>query len=151
MSRWERILDQKPRELKDYVLDQVADQLTDDLRNFPPPIEEWLDEGLKARYAQVLTRLGKPELETYRVAVELAREEMLREYELIDEFCRSPQYRALLPNDLEEQTAHFMTRYLVDSALTFQEFTKGKFKRRELAALMEKIEDRLLRGYRLRL
>ena len=151
MSRWERILEQKPQELKDYVLDQVADQLTDDLRNFPPPIEEWLDEGLKARYARVVSRVDKPELETYRVACELAREEMLREYELIDRFCRSPEYRHLLPNELEEQTAHFITRYLVDSALTFQEFAEGKFKRRELAVLMEKIEDRLLRGYRLRL
>ena len=49
MSRWERILEQKPQELKDYVLDRVADQLAEDLRSFPPPIDEWLDEGLKAR------------------------------------------------------------------------------------------------------
>ncbi len=150
-SRWERVLEQKPQELKDYVLDQVADALTEDLRNFPPPIEEWLDDGLKARYAKVLARLGKPELETYRVALEMAREEMLREYELIDRFCRSAEYRRLLPNELEEHTAHFITRYLVDSGLAFQEFAKGKFNRRELATLMEKIEERLLRGYRLRL
>ena len=149
--RWEHILDQKPRELKEFVLDQVADQLAKDLREFPPPIEEWLDDALRARYQPVLARLGKPELETYRVALELAREELLREYELIDRFCRSPEYRALLPTALEEQTAHFMTRYLVDSALAFQEFAQGKFKRLELVPLMEKIEDRLLRGYRLRL
>src|SRR6266849_3033521 len=141
-SRWERVLEQKPQELKDYVLDQVADALTEDLRNFPPPIEEWLDDGLKARYAKVLARLGKPELETYRVALEMAREEMLREYELIDRFCRSAEYRRLLPNELEEHTAHFITRYLVDSGLAFQEFAKGKFNRRELATLMEKIEER---------
>jgi hypothetical protein len=151
MSRWDYILDQKPRELKDYVLDQVADQLAQDLRNFPPAIEEWLDEALKARYQKVVARLGKPELETYRVACELAREELLREYELIDRFCRSSEYKALLPNDLEEQTAHFMTRYLVDSALAFQEHVEGKFKRPELVALVEKVEERLLRGYRLRL
>ena len=89
--------------------------------------------------------------ETYRVACELAREEMLHEYELIDRFCRSGEYRRLLPNELEEQTAHFITRYLVDSALQFQEATQEKFKRRDLVALVEKIEDRLLRGYRLRL
>jgi hypothetical protein len=76
---------------------------------------------------------------------------MLREYELIDRFCRSQQFHQLLPDALEEQTAHFLTRYFVDSALTFQEHAKGKFKRRDLVALMEKIEDRLLRGYRLRL
>lgn len=151
MSRWERILDQKPQELRDYVLDKVADQLAEDVRNFPPPIEEWLDEALRDRYARVLARGGRPELETYRVACELAREEMLREYERIDAFCRSPDYRRLLPNELEEQTAHFLTRYLVDGALAFQEYADGKFRRADLVALMEKIEDRLLRGYRLRI
>ena len=150
-SRWDRILDQKPQEVRDYVLDKVADQLAEDLRNFPPPIDEWLDEALKNRYAAVLTRLGKPELETYRVACELAREELLHEYERIDAFCRSLEFRRLLPSELEEQTAHFMTRYLVDGALAFQEHAQGKFRRRELVTLMEKIEDRLLRGYRLRI
>jgi hypothetical protein len=150
-TRWDHILDQKPQDLRDYVLDKVADQLADDLRNFPPPIDEWLDDALRARYAKVLARTGKPELETYRVACELAREEMLREYELIDAFCRSTEWKRLLPTEIEEQTAHFMTRYLVDGALAFQEHAQGKFRRSDLVQLMERIEDRLLRGYRLRL
>ena len=155
MGRWDHILDQKPQDIREYVLDKVAEQLAEDLRNFPPPIDEWLDESLKARYAKVVSRLGRPELETYRVAVD-GRGRVwftlrIREYELIDAFCRSPEYKRLLPNELEEQTAHFMTRYLVDSALAFQEATQDKFRRRDLAALMEKVEDRLLRGYRLRL
>ena len=151
MGRWDHILDQKPQELSDYVLGKVADQLVEDLRNFPPRIAEWVDAALEARYEKVLTRVGRPELDTYRVACELAREELLREYELIDRFCRSDEFRRLLPDDLEEQTAHFITRYLVDSALAFQESAQGKFKRGDLVALMEKVEDRLLRGYRLRL
>src|SRR6185295_9380183 len=146
MGRWDHILDQKPRELKDYVLDKVAEQLVEDLRQFPPRIEEWLDAALQARYQRVLTRAGRPELETYRVACELAREEMLREYELIDRFCRSEEYRRLLPSELEEQTAHFITRYLVDSALTFQEHAQGKFSRKDLVALLENVEDSPLRG-----
>lgn len=151
MSRWERILDQKPQELKDYVLGKVAEQLVLDLRDFPPRIEEWLDAALQARYASVLSRVGRPELETYRVACEMAREEMLREYELIDRFCRSEEFRRLLPSELEQQTAHFITRYLVDSALAFQEYARGKFNRRDLVTLVEKVEEGLLRGYRLRL
>src|SRR5581483_2676733 len=151
MSRWERILEQKPQELKEYVLGKVAEQLVEDLREFPPRIEEWVDETLRARYAQVLERVGRPELATYRVACEMAREEMLREYELIDRFCRSEEFRRLLPTELEQQTAHFITRYLVDSALAFQEYAQDKFKRRDLVTLMEKVEDGLLRGYRLRL
>ena len=151
MSRWERILEQKPQELKEYVLGKVAEQLVEDLREFPPRIEEWVDETLRGRYAQVLERVGRPELDTYRVACEMAREEMLREYELIDRFCRSEEFRRLLPTELEQQTAHFITRYLVDSALAFQEYAQDKFKRRDLVTLMEKVEDGLLRGYRLRL
>src|SRR5262249_34084220 len=100
VSRWEKILDQKPQDLRGYVLEKVAGQLVQDIRDFPPPIEEWLDEALKARYARVVSRLGRPELDTYRVACELAHEEMLREYELIDRFCRSEEYRRLLPNEL---------------------------------------------------
>ncbi|HET9752054.1 MAG TPA: hypothetical protein VFP52_03810 [Myxococcales bacterium] len=151
MSRWDRILEQKPQELKDYVLDKVAEQLAQDLRDFPPRIEEWLDEAMRARYAPVMARTGGPPLDTLRAGCEMAREEMLREYELIDRFCRSPEYRKLLPDALEEQTAHFVTRYLVDSALAFQEHAKGKFRRAELVRLIEKIEDRLLGGHRLRL
>src|SRR5438874_972260 len=75
MGRWDHILDQRPQELKDYVLDKVAEQMVEDLRNFPPRIEEWLDAAMQSRYARVLTRLGRPELDTYRVACELAREE----------------------------------------------------------------------------
>ena len=151
MGRWDHFAEAKPKELRDYVLDQVADLLSKDLRDFPPPIDEWLEDTLKARYARVVTRLTRPELDTYRVACELAREELLREYELIDRFCRSPEYKRLLPDELEEQTAHFITRYLVDSALAFQEVGKDKFRRKDLVLLMEKIEERLLRGYRLRL
>jgi hypothetical protein len=151
MNRWERILDQKPQDLADYVLGQIADALAKDVRDFPPPGLEWVDDTLREHYAQVLSRQGKPPLETYRVACELARQEMLREYELIDRFCGSQQFHELLPDALEEQTAHFLTRYFVDSALAFQEHAKGKFKRRDLVTLVEKIEDRLLRGYRLRL
>ena len=151
MGRFDHILDGKPREIKAFVLDTVADELARDLRSFPPPIDEWLDESLHERYRPVLSRASRPELDTFRVACELARRELLRDYELIDRFCRSPEFARLAPGELEQQTVHFITRYLVDSALAFQEFAKGKFKRSELVGLIEKVEERLLRGYLLRL
>ena len=73
MGRWDYLVDKKPQELKDFVLEQVAGQLTEGLRNFPPAIEEWLDESLHARYRDVLSRVTRPELETFRVACELER------------------------------------------------------------------------------
>src|SRR5207248_11799636 len=100
MGRWDHILDQRPQELKDYVLDKVASQMVEDLRNFPPRIEECLDAAMQSRYARVLTRLGRPDLDTYPVACDVAREEMLRAYELIDRFCRRDEYRPLMPTRL---------------------------------------------------
>ena len=81
----------------------------------------------------------------------MARRELLREYDLIDGFWRSGSHRQLLPDELEEATAHFVTRFLVDAALGFQELAQDKFDRPDLVALVEKVEDRLLRGNRFRL
>ena len=54
MGRWDHILDQKPQDIREYVLDKVAEQLAEDLRNFPPPIDEWLD-GKQTQESQTVT------------------------------------------------------------------------------------------------
>jgi hypothetical protein len=151
MGRWDHLADQKPQALREKVLDLVADELTRDLRAWPPLTLEWLDERLHARFEPVLSRPGRPELDTLRVGCELARLELLREVERIDAFWRGPQLRALLPTPLEEETAQFLVRFLVESALELQDVTQSRYKRSDLVALMERIEDRLLRGFRLRL
>jgi hypothetical protein len=151
MGRWDHLADQKPQALREKVLDLVADELTRDLRAWPPLTLEWLDERLHARFEPVLARPSRPELDTLRVGCELARLELLREVERIDAFWRGPQLRDLLPTPLEEETAQFLVRFLVESALELQDVTHSRYRRSDLVALIERIEDRLLRGFRLRL
>ncbi len=151
MGRWDRLAEQKPQELREYALGMAADEIASELRDFPPRIEEWLDPAVREKYREALSRTSPPPEATVRVACELARRELLRDYQLVDRFFQSGAYRAELPDDLEEQTAHFLARFLVDSALDFQEFAKGKFSRKELVALVEKVEERLLQGNRFRL
>jgi hypothetical protein len=151
MGRWDYLVDRKPQPLKEYVLDQVADRLARDLTAWPPAIEEWLDEPLRQKFRAAIERPSPPGLDTLRVGCEMARRELLRDYDLIDAFWRSGRQRDVLPDDLEETTAHFVTRFLVDGALGFQELAQDKFSRRELVALVEKVEDRLLRGQPFRL
>jgi hypothetical protein len=151
MGRWDRLAEQKPQELREYALAMAADEIAGELGSFPPRIEEWLDAAAREKYRATLSRPSPPPETTVRVACELARRDLLREHEVVDRFFQSGAYRAELPDDLEEQTAHFLARFLVDSALDFQEFAKGKFSRKELVLLIEKVEDRLLRGNRFRL
>ena len=151
MGRWDHLLDRKPQELKDYVLDQVADRIVAEVRAWPPTLDEWLDDAARRRFRTAIERPSPPGLSTLRVACEMARRELLRDYESIDRFWRSGAYRELIPDELEETTAHFVTQYLVDAALAFQELTGDRFARRELLTLLEKIEDRLLQGNRFRL
>ena len=150
-GRWDFLAEQKPQPLEEFVLDQVADRLAAELRDFPRTQLEWEDAGELSRFREVLERPGKPPLETWQVALALSRLELLHEVEAIDRFWQSPQARALLPVALEERTAIFLVRWITESALSFQEFARGKFKRRALVALVERLEERMLRGYRLRL
>jgi hypothetical protein len=150
MGRWDFLAEQKPQALKEYVLDEVARRLADELRSFPPALE-WVDLSLQQRYREVLARTSLPEARTLRVAFELARRELSREYDLIDAFWRSGAFREHLPNELEEAAARFVGGWLVDAALELQEVATGKFSRPELVALVERIEDRLLPGHRFRL
>ena len=149
MGRWDFLAEQKPQLLAEYVLDRVADRLAEELRAFPPALD-WLDQREQDRFAEVLARPGAPALDTLRVGLALARLELLRQVELIDAFLRSTDAAALLPAKLEEQRALFITRWLTESLLEFQDFAKGKFKRRHLVALVERLEDRLLEGRSLR-
>jgi hypothetical protein len=150
-GRWDFLADSRPQPLKEFVLDQVADSLAAELRDFPPRSLDWESPAELARFREVLDRPAPPELETFRVALGLSRLELLREIETVDRFWKSPLARELLPTPIEELTALFLIRWVTESALSFQEFAQGKFKRRELVSLVERLEERMLRGYSLRL
>jgi hypothetical protein len=151
MGRWDHLADQKPVAIRDKVLQLAGDELVAELRAWPPSSLEWLDPALQARFEPALAQPGRPELDTLRVACEVARLELLREVERIDHFWRSPQARELLPTPLEEERAQFLVRFLVEGALELQEALQHRFRRAELAAVVERIEEQLLRGFRLRL
>ena len=149
-GRWDFLAEQKPQLLQEYVLDRVADRLAEELRAFPPALD-WEDAREQARWAALLAQPGPLARDTLRVGLELARLELLREVEVIDAFLRGPEARALLPTPLEEQRALFVARWLTESLLEFRDFAQGKFKRTELVGLVERLEERLLAGYRRRL
>lgn len=151
MGRWDHLYEARSVGLKEYVLGQVADQVVRELRAWPPPASEWADAREEERFRAVLARPSPPGLDSFRVGLELARLDLLHEIESIDRFWGGARCAELLPDALERDSAQFIWRWLVVSALEFQEWAQGKFRRGDLVALVEGVEERMVRGYRLRL
>ena len=144
INRWQHLYETRPRELKDWALDELAGALQTELATWPLPGLDWIDVTEQARLRPVLERTATPPIDTLRVALELARLELLHEIERIDFFLRGADKSALLPDALEEQSALFVARWLVESCLSIQDATPGKLKRRDLVALIERLEKRIL-------
>ena len=72
MGRWDHLADRKSQELKEFVLDQVAQKLAEDLGAFPPPIDEWLDPAVREKYREVLVLRNLEQLSVAETAEGLA-------------------------------------------------------------------------------
>ena len=144
INRWQHLYDARPRELKDWALDELAGALQKELSAWPPPGLDWIDVSEQVRLRAVLERPAAPPIGTLRVALELARLELLHEIERIDFFLRGEEKSTLLPDALEEQSALFLARWLVESCLSIQDATPGKLKRKDLVELIERLEKRVL-------
>src|SRR5256885_16148437 len=107
MGRWDELAERKPQELKEYALSEAARIVAEELRTYPPRIEEWLDPALREKYREALSRPSPPPEATMRVACELARRELLRDYELVDRFFQRGADRAGLPHHPRGETGHF--------------------------------------------
>jgi len=142
--RWQHLYEIQPRPLLDWALDQLAEQLHQDLARWPPPDLEWADPAERARLDAVLLRPAPPPLPTQRVALELARLELLHDVERIDFFLRSSAARTELPDRLEEESALFLARWLVESCSSIRDAAPDKLKRGDLVELLERLERRIL-------
>jgi hypothetical protein len=143
-KRWKHLYETRPRELKDWALDELAGELAKQLAVWPPPGLDWIDITEQARLRPVLERESRPPIETIRVALELARLELLHQIERVDFFLRSAEKSSLLPDSVEEQSALFVSRWLVEACLSIQDAAPGKLKRKDLVELIERLEKRLL-------
>jgi hypothetical protein len=143
-ERWKHLYETQARPLREWALDELAGELARELARWPPPGLEWIDEAQDRRLAPELERKELPPQKTLRVALELSRLELLHEVEKIDWFLRSAGAKDELPDALEEASALFLARWLVESCLSLRDATKGKLKRRDLVELLERLEKRIL-------
>lgn len=141
--RWDHLYDREKQPVKDVILERFAEELAERLRSWPPPEVEWVTEDLRRRWAAGLE--WAPRGEVLRLALELARFDLLREHEAYDEGMRNRAPRAC-QNPADEAALQLLVLYVTEECLSLKEWAEGaKLSRADLAGAIDLAERRLFR------
>ncbi len=143
MGRWDYLYDVQKQPIGDWLLDRLAEELANDLRSFPPPVDEWEDATTRARFAPLLASGAQPSELAVRTAIWLAQADLRREFEAVDEFIRNGGLDNRLGSVPDRELCQFLWRYLEDKCLAFAEATHSRFKRSDLADALGRVEKLL--------
>ncbi len=131
-SRWDRILDQKPKPLAEHLLDEVAKLFAEDLKQWPLPVE------FEQRPAQDFAQAPRPDDRLYAQAFHLAELDLQREHDAYDDYFRNQRYLEAGLTAADKATLLFVSSFVVEQALALQEATHTKFTRADLVSLLQR-------------
>jgi hypothetical protein len=143
VARWDFLYDLQKQPIGDWVLDRLAEELAKDIRNFPPAVDEWEGEAVRARFVPLLASGAKPSELAVRTAIWLAQADLRREFEAVDHFMRNGGLDDRLGSAPDRELCQFLWRYLEDKCLAFAEATHSRFKRADLAEALGRTEREL--------
>ena len=140
--RWDFLYDRQRQPVKAYVLERFAEELAAELRAWPPPFVEWVSEELRARWAAGAAE--RPRDDVLRLALELARLDLLREFEEVERRLAAEAHR--LQTAAEEAALHLLVRLLTERCLGLKEYADAmRISRQDLAGCLLDVERRLFR------
>jgi len=142
-SRWDRLLDVKAISLAEHLVEEVSKLLAKDLARWPLPVLE-LDVETGRQFAPLLAPDSqRPDPPAFGEAFRLARWELEREIEAVDDYMRNRRWleRGLAPDD--KQALLFISRWLVEQLLGLAEATEGRLSRPTLVEALNRTERRL--------
>ena len=140
--RWDFLYDRQRQPVKDYLLDRFAEELARELAAWPPPFVEWVSDELRARWAAGAAE--RPRDDVLRFALEIARLDLLREFEEIERRLAAESHRLQTP--AEEAALHLLVRLVTEKCLGLKEHAEGaRIRREDLAGMLDDVERRLFR------
>lgn len=143
LDRWARFFEPRVITGLEMLQDEVVKSFAQDLASWPPPVEQWFDAALRERFAPVLSPFcPRPSPAVFRAAIELAIQELQREYEAIDAFYRNDRAASISGDERERLALLFLHRWLTDAMLELLEAVP-RFKRPHLVECLERIAKRL--------
>lgn len=140
--RWDFLYDRQKQPVKAYLLGRFAEELARELEAWPPPFVDWVSEDLRRRWEAGAAE--RPREDVLRFALELARLDLLREFEEVDRRLRAEAHRLKTP--AEEAAVHLLVRLVTEQCLGLKEHAEGAHIRREdLAGMLDLVERKLFR------
>jgi hypothetical protein len=141
--RWDHLYDRQPQPVKEVILERFSEELAGRLGAWPPPDVEWVTDDLRRRWGAGLE--GAPRGEVLRLALELARLDLLREHEAFDEGMRN-RAPAACQGPADEAALQLLVLYVTEECLSLKDWAEGaKLLRADLAGALDHVERRLFR------
>jgi hypothetical protein len=144
MSRWDFLYGMKPVPIAEHFVEEVSKIVAKDLATWPLTVEEWTTSADATRFGPLLEEGSpRPGEKVWTAAFRLARLELMREFEQVDDFMRNERWRELVEAGRERDLMIFLSRYLTEQMLAIGEATQGRLKRPQLVDLLLRAERRL--------
>ena len=143
MGRYDWLYELRPVAIKEKLLGALGDHLARDLEAWPPPVEDWLSETDRARFAPLYEAPVQPSPGGFRYACHLVRLELRREYEAIDYEMRNDGWAEWFEDRRDLEKVHLLTRWLLDALLSVKEASGQNLTRGDLETVVDDLERRL--------
>jgi len=139
--RFDWLYDLQKQPVREVICQRFAEQLCSELGAWPPPFVEWVSEELRRRWSAGME--GQPRPEVLRLALRLARLDLLREFEAEERLLRD-EGPAAFRTTAEEAAGHLLVRYVTEKCLGLKEWADGaRLTRADLVSVVERVERRL--------
>jgi hypothetical protein len=140
--RWDFLYDRQKQPVKAYLLERFAEELARELAAWPPPFVEWVSEELRRRWAAGAEE--RPRDDVLRFALELARLDLLRDFDEVERRLGAEGHR--LQSPAEEAALHLLVRLVTEQCLGLKEHAEGaRLTRADLAGMLDQVERHLFR------
>ncbi len=140
--RWDYLYERQTQPVKEYVLDRFGAELAEELRAWPPADVAWSSEAERARWAAGAA--VHPRDDVIRLALEIARLDLAREFEEVEVHLARASHR--LQGPAEEAALHLLVRLITEASLELKERAdRMHLARADLIAAVDRAERRLFR------
>ncbi len=147
-TRWEAILEQKPRPVFEHVLDEISRLFAADLATWPPKIEAFDEVTGRQLEALLADAPRRPDPVVFAQAFHLTRLDLGREFEAHDDYLRNQRWLEAGLTGKDKGMVLFLSRFMTEQVLSLGEATQGRVTRSAMLDVLARTERLSLKDAR---